>query len=242
MFRTITKCAIAAAICIVLLPVSAHAVDYYESNNDGSTHRAYYYDDNYEQQYYTEPCTWKHYGYDYIKYGREGHYHKYECKYCYGDKKEKEDCSWKRTDRYYDLWDGKKHEVKTTYQCSLCYNDKTVKTYKKHNIKWIKNGSSFWYECKDCGEMPKYNGEALYDHNDTDNISIRKSKTYTYEMFYFNKSRNKIKSIKYSKKKICSVKRKGSKLIVKGKKKGKCRVTVTMQSGAKYILNVKVKK
>ena len=244
MFRTISKCVIAAAFCVLAFPAFASAIQdgYYDSNNDGYSHTHYYFSDDYSHEYADkEPCTWQHDYYVSKTYGQNGHYNVYECPYCYGTKRVFENCSWKIEDRLCLPWNGSYHQVKTYYDCTKCENSKSVVSYQKHAFKWIRYGSSFWYECKACGEMPKYNGSALMDSNDTDNITIRKGKKYTYRMWNYNKSRNKIKSIKYSKKKICKVKRKGNKLIIKAKKKGKCRVTVKMRSGAKYTLKVRVK-
>jgi len=212
-----------------------------ESNNDGRTHtRTYYCDDCWDMYSVKEPCTWEHLDCAWKTYGKNGHYHIYECRYCYGDKEKFEDCSWERSYRNYNDWDGKKHQIKTDYDCTKCDNSKTVTTYKKHTFKWVRDGSIFWYKCKYCDNEPKFNGEELMDWNDSDNVTVRKKKTYKYYMDYYHKTRNKVKSIKYSKKKICSAKRKGKSIIIKGKKKGKCRVTVKMRSGAKYVFNVKV--
>ena len=246
MLRSITRCVVVAIVSVFLLPAFVYAHDwqdgYCESNNDGSSHTHYYYCDDCGEEYTAvESCTWKHEYYDYKSYGVNGHYNIYECPYCYGTKEVLEDCTWKRTSKDYIDWSSKKHKVETEYYCSKCGNDKTVVAYNNHTYKWVRYGSNFWYECKYCEKTPKFNGDVLIDSNDTDNITIRKNKKYTYRMYNYNKTLNKVKSIKYSKKKICKVTKKGSKLKIKGKKKGKCKVTVTMSSGAKYVLKVKVK-
>lgn len=169
------------------------------------------------------------------------HTHYYYCDECGDEYSVVEECNWKFDDRYYINWSGSKHEITTYYTCPLCYGDKVVTTYKNHTNKWVRYGSSFWYECKYCGHAPKYNGDILIDCNDSDNVTIRKNKKYTYRMYNYHKTRNKVKSIKISKKKICSAKRKGAKIVIKGKKKGKCKVTVKMKSGAKYVIKVRVK-
>lgn len=165
-------------------------------------------------------------------------------RYCYDCGEEYsvvESCSWKYEGRDCSEWSDTKHRIETYYSCPLCYADKTVTTYASHSNAWVRYGNNFWYECKGCGAAPKFNGFSLIDCNDSDNISIKKNKKYSYFMYGFHKKYNKVKSIKRSKKKVCTVKRKGSKLIIKGKKKGKCKVTVTMRSGAKYVLKVRVR-
>ena len=267
---------------LALLPATVKAEDYYESNNDESTHVRTHYDSNDNESAYTEYCTWKdqdYYSYD--EFGQNGHWHYYECEYCYGEKKEYENCTWKLMYTDYSDYNKSKHKVIKTYTCELCGNEKeeatteshtwkltgtdyvdwssskheVIKSYeckvcgetkeetskKKHSYKWKRYGSNFLYECKSCTHAPKYNGDVLTDFNDSDNISIKRGKTYTYNLYNYHKSKNKVKSISYSKKKICKVSRKGKKLILKGLKTGKTKVTVKMKSGAKYTFNVKVK-
>ena len=214
---------------------------WYDSNNDGYSHTYTYYDDyNYDKHSYTGSCTWEYWNCTYDQYGVSGHCCVYECPYCHGEKSEYEDCSWERDDVYYENYSNKKHKVIKYYSCSECGNGKRTVSKKKHKYHWIRYGNNFYYECN-CGKAPKYNGVSLYDSNDSDNICLCRNGTYRYEMYHYNKTRNKVKSIKYSKKKICSVKRSGDTLIVKAKKKGKCNVSVKMKSGAKYLLKVRVK-
>lgn len=246
MFKSITKVVVALMICALAFPVSAYAHEWedltYDSNNDEATHTHRYicYDCG-EEYSSVEPCTWNHSHYEVVNYGQDGHYNVYDCPLCYGTKKVRENCSWKKNDSLYSDWSSSKHEVTTYYDCTTCQNQKKVVKYKKHVFKWVRHGSSFWFECKYCSNMPKYNGNVLMDYNDTDNVSIRKGKTYKYRMGWYNKAHNKVKSIKRSKKKVCTAKRNGSKIVIKGKKKGKCKVTVKMSSGAKYVIKVRVK-
>lgn len=169
------------------------------------------------------------------------HTHYYYCYDCGDEYSTVESCNWKFESKDCSDWSDTKHQITTYYTCPLCYADKTVTSYANHSNAWIRYGSSFWYECKYCGNTPSFNGNSLIDWNDSDNITIKKHKKYSYSMYGFHKTYNKVKSIKRSNKKICTVKRKGKKIIIKGKRKGKCKVTVKMASGAKYVLRVKVK-
>ena len=169
------------------------------------------------------------------------HTHYYFCYDCGAERSTVESCEWIHSYSDCSNWSNSKHKIEDEYYCPKCGETKTDVTYEYHNYKWIRYGSHFWYECKQCGKAPKYNGYVLTDSNDSDNITIHRFNKYTYFMRNYNKTRNKVKSIKYSKKKICTVTKKGNKLIIKGKKKGKCKVTVKMKSGAKYVLKIKVK-
>ncbi len=180
-------------------------------------------------------------GYCDSNYDDYSHTHYYYCDECGEEYSVVEPCDWTFESRDYSNWSGSKHEVTTYYTCPECYGDKTVTQYKKHVNKWVRHGSHFWYECKYCWHTPTFNGDPLVDYNDSDHVSLHKNKKYTYRMFGYHKKLNRVKSIKYSKKKICKVTRKGSKLIIKGKKRGKCKVTVNMKSGAKYVFKVKVR-
>lgn len=156
------------------------------------------------------------------------------------------DCSvdghdWYVDDVFYFNYSATKHKKKVWYTCSECYDIKYKTYYKKHVTKWVRDDSWFYYKCKYCERMPKFNGENLFDWNDEDNISIRKGERYTYSMYNYHKSKNRVKSIKRSKKSVCSAKRSGKRIVIKGKKRGRCKVTVKMKSGAKYILRVRVK-
>ena len=227
---------------ILAAPAYAEEDGYYESNEDGSTHTHYYYSDYSDEEYsFTEYCTWEDSYYDYLNYGQDGHYHYYTCPYCCGERADFEDCNWEFKYRDYTDWNDKKHKIDTTYTCTECNNDKSVITYKKHKYKWVRYGKNFWYECKYCEHGPKYNGYTLMDSNDSDNVTIKKNRTYKYYLSNYHKTKNKVKLIKRSKKRICTVKRKGKQLIIRGKKRGSCKVTVKMKSGAKYVLRIRVK-
>lgn len=246
MIKRFFKSVAAAIVCVSLVPVGVYAHNwqdsYCNSNEDGYSHTRYYYCDECGEEYsQTEPCSWKHDYYTWIAYGENGHYDVSTCTECYGTKQEEEACSWEFQDRACNDWNSSKHKVVTSYKCSLCDNEQDVITYSTHKNKWVRYNNNYWYECRDCGRMPKFNGSALLDSNDSDNITIRKKKTYKYNMYSFHKKLNPVKSIKNSKKKICTVKRKGKKLIIKGKKKGKCQIRVKMKSGATYVLKVRVK-
>lgn len=125
------------------------------------------------------------------------------------------------------------------YFCHLC--EGSVIEKEKHEIGWQRYKDYYYYGCSKCDYCPLYNGVALDDRSYKNNVTIKKNAKYEEYLDNYHPSKNKIKSIKISNKKICAVSHKKDTLYIKGKKKGKCTVTVKMQSGATYNFPVKVK-